>query len=59
MTNMITKSNLILLPFPYYCSKLSGQELTQGRKLKAEADAEALEGFDLLVCSHNLFNMLS
>jgi hypothetical protein len=29
----------------------SGQELTQGRKLEAEVDAESMEGCCLLACS--------
>ena len=37
----------------------SGQELKQGRILEAGADAEAMEKWNLLVCSHALLSLLS
>ena len=35
----------------FFTERKSGQELTQGRSLEAGADAEAMEGGCLLVCS--------
>jgi hypothetical protein len=37
----------------------SGQELKQGRKLEAEANAEAMEGYRVLSAPHGLLTLLS
>ena len=53
--NTITRSKLVRKGFLAYTSIAlfitSGQELKQGRNLKAGDDAEAMEGYCLLACS--------
>jgi hypothetical protein len=40
-------------------SKEAGQELKQGSNLEAEAAAEAMEGYCLLLAPHGLLSLLS